>query len=106
AVEALRAAFRDVLAGMSAADLDARRERQVFVVTVPQLWTAHLPGVAKLAELLNRLVAKRMGRAETDDRVRATAGAVLGVLLSVWLEWADDPGLDAASTLDARLALF
>lgn len=106
AVAALRGALREVLAEVSASDLEARLERQIFVLSVPRLWTAHLPGIAETSRLLCGLVARRTGRPDTDVTVRATAGAVLGVLLSVWLEWAEDPAMDPVSMLDERLAVL
>ena len=100
-VAALRGALRTVLADL---DVAAKRDRQALVLGVPALWAASLPSVTATKRVLDELVAERLDRPVTDPRVRALAGAVFGVLLSVWLDWAADPELDAAAVLDAALA--
>lgn len=100
-VAALRAALRSVLADV---DVEATHDRQALVLGVPALWAASLPSITATNRVLIELVAERSGRPTTEPRVRALAGAVFGVLLSVWLDWAADPSLDAPATLDAALA--
>jgi len=98
---ALRAAFRTVLGEL---DIAAKRDRQALVLSVPALWAASLPSITATRDVLTELVAERLDRPAADPRVRALAGSVFGVLLSVWLDWAADPELDAAAELDAALA--
>lgn len=100
-VAALRAALRDVLADL---DIAAKRDRQALVLGVPALWAASLPSITATRDVLAELVAERLDRPADSPRVRALAGAVFGVLLSVWLDWAADPDLDAPEVLDAALA--
>lgn len=103
-VAALREAFREVLGGLGDEELTAKRERQTLVLSVPSLWAASLPNITGTKETLTGLVAGRLGKPRDAARVRALAGAVFGVLLTVWLDWADDPALDAVAALDAALA--
>lgn len=103
-VQALRNAFRAVFADLTDADVTAKRERQALVLSVPALWAASLANVTRTKQTLTDLVAARLARPPDDARVRAAAGAVFGILLSVWLDWADDPELDAPAVLDAALA--
>lgn len=103
-VAALRTALRTVLAGLTGADVALKRDRQALVLGVPALWGAALPTIIATRRTLTEVVAERLGRPAGDARVRAVAGAVFGILVSVWLDWADDPGLDPAAELDAALA--
>lgn len=99
-VDALRRAFRTVLGDL---DVAATRDRQMLVLGAPALWAASLPSITATKHVLTELVAERLDRPTDHARVRALAGAVFGVLLSVWLDWAQDPDLDAAAVLDAAL---
>lgn len=103
-IKALRAAFQELLADVSEADLAAKHQRELLAISVPQLWTASLDSINNAVALLRDLVAQRAGRATDDVAVRSAASAAFGVMLAVWLEWADQPDMDAAAVLDARLA--
>ncbi|WP_347343480.1 hypothetical protein [Streptomyces sp. AV19] len=46
----------------------------------------------------------RKGREAGDPEVRAHVGAVFGVMPTVSLDWAGDPGMDCVETLDRALA--
>ncbi|MET9344694.1 TetR family transcriptional regulator [Nonomuraea sp. NPDC003804] len=103
-VTALRNALRAVLTGVTDADIAAKRERQALVLSVPSLWAASLANITRTKQTLTDLVAARLDRPPYDDRVRAVSGAVFGILLSTWLDWAHDPGMDAPASLDRALA--
>ncbi|MGW4477009.1 TetR/AcrR family transcriptional regulator [Nonomuraea sp. NPDC004354] len=103
-VTALRNALRAVLTGVTDADIAAKRERQALVLSVPSLWAASLANITRTKQTLTDLVAARLDRPSYDDRVRAVSGAVFGILLSTWLDWAQDPGMDAPASLDRALA--
>ncbi|MEV6150523.1 TetR family transcriptional regulator [Nonomuraea sp. NPDC052129] len=103
-VPALRNAFRAVFTDLTDADVTAKRERQALVLSVPSLWAASLANITRTKQTLTELVAARLDRPQHDDRVRAVAGAVFGILLSVWLDWAKNPELDAPAALDSALA--
>lgn len=100
-VPALRAAFRSVLAEL---DIAAKHDRQTLVLGTPALWAASLPSITATNRVLTDLVAERLNRPQDDPRVRALAGGVFGVLLSVWLDWAQNPALNPAQALDEALA--
>lgn len=104
AVAALRTALRTVLGGLTGNDIATKRDRQALVLSVPALWTASLPVIAAAKRQITEVVADRIGRKAGDAEVRAIAGSVFGILVSVWLDWADDPDLDAPAALDAALA--
>ncbi|HEY3684173.1 MAG TPA: TetR family transcriptional regulator [Streptosporangiaceae bacterium] len=103
-VAALRAALRDVVGGLTDTDVALKRDRQALVLGVPALWGAGLPTITATKRTLAEAVADRLGRPAADPEVRAVAGAAFGILISVWLDWADDPDMDPAAELDAALA--
>ncbi|MFE0023177.1 TetR/AcrR family transcriptional regulator [Amycolatopsis sp. NPDC059021] len=103
-LRAVRGAIRQAFADLPAAETAERRQRQALVLTVPELWTASLGHIRATQRLLAELVAERTGRDPGEEEVHSFAGAVFGVLLEVWLRWAEDPDLDALAALDAGLA--
>lgn len=103
-LQAVRAAIRMAFEGMSGEEVAERRQLQELVLTVPELWAASLDNIKQTQRMLAELVAEQSGRAPDDAEVRSFTGAVFGVLLEVWLRWADDPDLDALEALDRGLA--
>ncbi|MFD9962698.1 TetR/AcrR family transcriptional regulator [Amycolatopsis sp. NPDC058986] len=103
-LRAVRGAIRQAFADLPAAETAERRQRQTLVLAVPELWTASLGHIRATQRLLAELVAERTGRDPGDEEIHSFAGAVFGVLLEVWLRWAEDPDLDALAALDAGLA--
>lgn len=106
AVAALRAAIRTALADLPPADRAARLERDVALVAVPELWSANFGLLVRVLDQLGELVARRAGRDPRDAPVRALTGAVLGVTVRVFLDAANDPGVEPATALDEALALL
>ncbi|WP_027945681.1 TetR family transcriptional regulator [Amycolatopsis taiwanensis] len=103
-LEAVRAAFRAAFRDMSAEEISERRERQALVLAVPELWAASLTNIKRTQRMLAELVAERAGREPDDPAVRTFAATVFGITLSVWLNWAENPDLDAMTALDEGLA--
>jgi AcrR family transcriptional regulator len=106
ATAALRAAIRTALADLPPTDRAARLERDVALVAVPELWSANFGLLGRALDEIGEVVALRAGRDPRDAAVRAFTGAVLGVTLRVFLDAADDPGMDPAGALDEALALL
>jgi AcrR family transcriptional regulator len=100
----IRAAISSVFAGLSEEERAARYERDVLLVTIPELWAANLGLIVKGRRLLCEVIAERMGRGQGEPEVRVLVDAVVGVGLGVLIDWADDPGRDPAATLDEALA--
>jgi AcrR family transcriptional regulator len=105
-VAALRAAIRTALADLPPTDRAARLERDVALVAVPELWSANLGLLVRALDQLGEVVAQRAGRDPCDAAVRALTGAVLGVTVRVFLDAANDPGVEPATALDEALALL
>ncbi len=104
AVDALRGALRAAYDDLAPADRAARRERDLAILEVPELWSANLRVLADALGFLDGLVAARVGRPAQDPAVRALTGAVLGVGVRALFEAAADPVRDPVDALDAALA--
>jgi AcrR family transcriptional regulator len=103
-LKALRTAIHATLGGTSRAELDENRTRESLMLTVPDLWAASLRNITGSMTMMCEQVAKRVGREPTDPAVRSFTGAVMGTLLVVWLDWANNPDMDVVAALDDALA--
>jgi AcrR family transcriptional regulator len=103
-VPAIRAAFAAVFAGMSAEQRAAQRERVALCLTVPRLRAAMLDEYAQAMGLLAGAMAERAGRRQDDFAVRTVAGAVVGALMAVMAQMADDPAADLGALIDEAIA--
>lgn len=105
-VQALRRAIRSTIDELSPTELGAQRDRDVLMVTVPELWAANLGNITQTMHTITDLVAERTGKRPDDIAVRALSGAILGIMLDAMLRWAKDPDQDMATELDQVLALL
>ncbi|GAA2416210.1 TetR family transcriptional regulator [Nonomuraea africana] len=103
-VTVLRGAFRAAFATLSAEEIAAGHEREVFAATVPELLVANLRKSPGLIREVCAVVADRAGCAGDDPRIRNAIGAVFGVVAMVWAQWAQNPGLDGPAEIDRALA--
>jgi AcrR family transcriptional regulator len=103
-IPAFRATVRDVLAQFSEEEMETVRQRQLLVFREPELRAATMDQFAEGIDLIAGVAARRTGRDPADFEVRNWAGAVVGVLLSAFLQVAGDPGSDYVGTLDRALA--
>jgi AcrR family transcriptional regulator len=101
-IAALRAAFREVFAGMSPAEVaDGLQRVSLLLATQPSraLLDPHHDGVRVFADA----IAQRAGRPAADEAVQTLVGAVIGVGLSAMITAADRPA-ELPALLDERLA--
>jgi hypothetical protein len=103
-IPAMRAAVRSVLTGLTAAEEAEQRERLALMLSVPELRGAMLGQFADGIRMLAEVVAERVGRPARDPCVRALSGAVVGALLTVMFDAADQPDVDVATLMDGALA--
>lgn len=103
-VQALRRAMRAVFADISADERAELRQRVELMQAIPALRAAFLDEMVQAVRTLEDGVAMRSGRDAGDPSVRAFAGAVLGVMISVYLHWADNPEHDIVADVDEALA--
>jgi AcrR family transcriptional regulator len=100
-VAAFRAALREVTGSYSQADLDVLRETTALIATVPEVRARATDEFARMIAVLSEALARRTGRPADELTVRAVAGGIIGVILSITLPvegWRGDG--------DAFMALF
>ncbi|MEV6030529.1 TetR family transcriptional regulator [Nonomuraea sp. NPDC052116] len=103
-VPAIRAAMRVMLAGQTAEEFAESMEREKLMFTVPELWAASLDNISGVVRTMHEQLAARTGRPADDPELRNVTGAIVGVLMAVWLDLVKDPALDASVELDKALA--
>jgi AcrR family transcriptional regulator len=90
---AVRAATREVFASYTQADLDILQETTALTVTVPEVRARAMDEFARTISVVSEALAKRAGRPADDLIVRTTAGAIIGVIMSItmpWESWSSD----------------
>lgn len=102
-IQAERQAIRSMLKDIPEQELALQRERFVLILNEPELWGASLGNIGQTMQVMSEQVAKRAGRDPRDPAVRAYTGAVFGVMLQISMDWANDPEMDFAATLDEAL---
>jgi AcrR family transcriptional regulator len=103
-IQAWRYAIREAFTTMSADDVRSQLDRGRLLLSVPELWGATLPGTQHALEVMTDLSAERAGVAPSDPALRATVGAIFGVLLMVALDWVKNEDPKILATLDGALA--
>jgi AcrR family transcriptional regulator len=86
-VAAVRAASRQMFDSYTAADMDILHETIRLTITVPEIRARAMDEFARTITVVAEAVAKRAGRSPDDLAVRAAAGAVVGVIMSVTMPW-------------------
>jgi AcrR family transcriptional regulator len=100
-IQALRAAFRVVLSGLSPEEWEVQRARTTLVLSVPELRSAALDQFVEMVPVIADLVAERTGRDPQEPMVSSFAGAVIGVAFAAMLSAAGDPEADWVAVVDA-----
>lgn len=104
ALTALRSALATAFAALDPADRAGRRERDLGLLEVPELWAANVPVVIDAMATIADLLADRTGRSRDDPAVTSLAGAVLGIGLEVLQRASRESSLDIPDELDRALA--
>ena len=109
-VAAVRAAAREVFGSYSEADLDVIRETSTLTVTVPEVRARAMDEFARTIAVISEALARRTGRPADDLAVRAVAGAIIGVIMSItmpWEGWSDPEAfVDMFERVDQALNLL
>jgi AcrR family transcriptional regulator len=103
-LQALRGAFRDTFAQLSAQELADQMDRMQLSLSVPELRAVILDQFAGAMQLLAEVLAERTGRRPDDLGVATLAGAVVGVAIAVMFSIAADPTRDIVTLLDDSIA--
>jgi AcrR family transcriptional regulator len=109
-VTAVRAAAREVFASYTAADLEEISENAGLTVTVPEIRARAMDEFARTIAVVSEALAKRAGRPADDLTVRTTAGAIVGVIMSItlpWDGWSDPQNMEQTfGRIDTALGLL
>jgi len=102
-VQALRGALHEVMATMTAQELEDFRRRQALVLREPQLRAAALVALTRSVEDMAQAIAGRTGRDAQDISVTTLTGALMGVMVSAVLHWTRHPEIDMGRWIDRAL---
>lgn len=105
-LQALRAAFRSVYAGLSPEEWEEQRVRLDLTLSIPALRSAEFSQFVEMMPVVSQMVAERTGHSATDTAVNAFAGAVIGVAFSVLLAAADTPAPEWIRLIDEAYGLL
>lgn len=97
-VQALRDALREVFAALTDEERAARYERDLLMLTIPELWAANLGLIVTGRQMLRDSMADR-----DQDGSGVLTDAAIGVALGVLLDWAKQPEGDPSIALDEAL---
>ena len=89
---AVRAATREMFASYTQADLDLLAETTALTMNVPEVRARAMDEFARTITVIGEALAKRAGRPADDLAVRAAAGAIIGVIMSITMPWEGWPG--------------
>jgi AcrR family transcriptional regulator len=106
-IAAFRAAATQSLAAMSPADLQRFGETTHLTAVVPEVRARALDEFARTIDGIAGALARRVGRDPDDFAVRTLAGAVIGVIMSATMPWAEADRADISEMfqrIDAALA--
>jgi AcrR family transcriptional regulator len=107
---AARAAVREMLASYSEADIEVLSQTTALTMTVPEVRARALDEFTRTIAVIGEAVAKRAGRRPDDLAVRVTAGAIIGVIMSItmpWEGWSDRQTMeDVFRRIEQGLALL
>ncbi|MBP2325217.1 AcrR family transcriptional regulator [Kibdelosporangium banguiense] len=96
-VEALRDALRVAFGGLTDEERAARYERDLLMVTIPELWSANLGMIVTGRKMIrDQMTSRAPGKGVLVD-------AAIGVALGVLLDWVKQPDGDPAAALDEAL---
>jgi len=117
-VPAMRAALREAWGSFTPQEWELIREGGRLGMEVPEIRARTMNEFARLIAVVTEALASRVGRSPDDLRVRVLAGAVIGVMMAVFLpehlaaeagaELVKDTvfGPESATRLDEALALL
>ncbi len=107
-VAAIRAAAREMQTSMDQDQWENLRQSSDLAHTIPEVRARALDDLSRTIAMLAEAMAKRTGRSPDDMAIRAVAGAIFGVIVSVTMPWQDYTGerlkADLFRQMDAGLA--
>ncbi len=95
-IEALRRAFKETWSKLSPEELEAQLDRQRLAAEVPEIRARMLSDLVGYIEVLAEMVARRVGRSPDELAVRTFSGALIGLVMGVFLAAPEPPDQDMA----------
>jgi len=105
-IQAMRGAFRAVFEALTPEEWDEQRKRFELEMAVPELRAAVADQLIGSVGVAAQAIGDRVGRPANDFAVRTVAGAVIGVMLPMFLILQEDPDADWVALADAAFALL
>lgn len=102
-LQAICAAMISGVHEMTEDEIITMRERNALVMSVPELRAAMLNNMLNMMDLLIEIITTRTEGRQDEMTIRAFAGAVIGVNISVVLYYAEHPDADFAALLEEGL---
>jgi AcrR family transcriptional regulator len=98
-IPAIRAALREAWRSFTPAEWEQMREGGRLSMQVPEIRARTMNEFGRMIDTIAAAIAARSGRCSDDVRVRVLAGAVIGVMMSVFLpeHLAADAGAEMVS---------
>ena len=82
-IAALRAAIREGIATLTAAEWDEFRETSALGMSIPEVRARMLDEMTRTIDMMAEALAKRTGRDPDDLAVRVSVGAIMGVIMAI-----------------------
>jgi AcrR family transcriptional regulator len=107
-IPAFRATMREIFINMPADEIAEIEEKAKIMYGVPELHSRTMDEIMRSFELFTKVIAERVGRPDTDLEVQTTVGAILGVMMPIFLHMFDvqDDPQKAFKQMDDALGLL
>ena len=89
-IAAFRAAWAETYAALTEEELARLEETSAMTMAIPELRARAVDELSRTIDVIAQVAAKRTGRDPGDFAVRNLVGAIIGVILSATMPWAQD----------------
>jgi AcrR family transcriptional regulator len=104
-IAAFRAAWAETYAALTEEELARLEETSAMTMAIPELRARAVDELSRTIDVISQVTAKRTGRDPGDFAVRNLVGAIIGVVLSATMPWAESHHTaDMFARVDAALA--
>jgi AcrR family transcriptional regulator len=104
-IAAFRAAWAETYATLTEEELARLEETSAMTMVIPELRARAVDELSRTIDVIAQVAAKRTGRDPGDFAVRNLVGAIIGVILSATMPWAESHHTaDMFARVDAALA--
>jgi AcrR family transcriptional regulator len=104
-IAAFRAAWAETYATLTEEELARLEETSAMTMVIPELRARAVDELSRTIEVIAQVAAQRTGRDPGDFAVRNLVGAIIGVILSATMPWAESHHTaDMFARIDAALA--